>query len=986
MKNSFLAHAFAQLKHKPSRFIATVLALVLATVFMVTVLIVPIHEKDAYIHRNFLGISTSDAALIDEDENSIWVRAAELADNPDIAEIRLSGSFMPLMDSIVLFTPIEAKILPESALKTLKLKEGTLPKGDSQGADMPAAEREKLGLSPHTECLISSAISSDKYHIGAKIPFRNNQYCTITGIYHSQGFEDNHVYLPNLKLTKAQLDTIATYHKSMAKVSEKMKHAKGQEPNNFQLPEPSSEYQNIYGLASYQKVQLAVTFKEGVNHEKAISKINKEFKSNPIPGSNNEKNGKLATPLQIVDAKLSQGNADSKVAQSFLFAFAILAFFLAIMVVSNTFEILLTQRKRQTALLRALGATKREVRRRIAAESYLLGLFAGVLGVAIGIGISYGASYYLGSSDIAMTIPWLPLVAIILASAVLTRIAAGISARRALKVPPLEGLQPTENVPGQIPGKIFRIIICVIFLAGGIGLQFFSTTNGGKGMSIVYAAAAALCYSVTVLFGARLYLPLLFKGLAKIMPNSWVTAKLAILNGARNPRRIGATSSAIMLILGLIFTMQTCMFSMMQGASKYITSNIPVDISLSASVWEHKDAEKMMNNLGKTLVEDKLMSNYYVTPGIKVSLIEDNNDRTQESFYNDNKLIAIPYSAEVKEQFHLQEDLQGKDAIAFKTQPKINDKLAPYPESATIQSLRLEEQHSKNPQSTETAAKKPKLNPIAWSHAPEDKTLLGEPVKVTLRYVKGTDLNFIILAPQVFEKLAKTQSELNFDLKTDAISRKVISPETSVIHYQLFAKSAMELPPYSTWEKIQTSMIKGLSNDGNMSSVRDLVMSDELNGNFVMRIMISATIDILTKMIFALFAVAALVALVGMWNTLTLSVLERTRENAILRALGLVKSGIGKMLVVEALVTIFVSIVLALGAAWYFTTMAMTSYQIQSQASGYDFESKFFSTVMDWKGMGISVCVVIVAALLASLLPALSAMRATPKDAMADIT
>lgn len=984
MKNSFLAHALAQLKYKPSRFIATVLALVLANVFMVAVLIIPVHEKDAYIHRNFLGISTSDAALINDDENIIWIRASELSDNPDIAEIRLSGSFMPLIDSIVLFTPIEAKILPESALKTLKLKEGTLPKGDSQGADMPAAEREKLGLSPHTECLISSAISSDKYHIGDKIPFRNNQYCTITGIYQSQGFEDNHVYLPNLKLTKAQLDTIANYHKSMAKVSEKMKQ--GQEPNNFQRPEPSLEYQAIHGLASYQKMQLAVTFKEGVNQEKAIAKINKEFESNPVPGSNNDKNGKLATPLQIIDAKLTQGNADSKITQSFLFAFAILAFFLAIMVVSNTFEILLTQRKRQTALLRALGATKREVRRRIAAESYLLGLFAGVLGVAVGIGISYGTSYYLGSSDIAMTIPWLPLVAIILASAILTRIAAGISARRALKVPPLEGLQPTENVPGQIPGKIFRIIICVIFLAAGIGLQFFSTTSGGKDMSIVYAAIAALCYSVTVLFGARLYLPLLFKGLAKIMPNSWVTAKLAILNGARNPRRIGATSSAIMLILGLIFTMQTCMFSMMQSASKYITSNIPVDISLSASVWEHKDAEKMMNNLGKTLVEDKLMSNYYVTPGIKISLIDDNNDRTKESSYNDNNLIAIPYSAEVKEQFHLQEDLQGKDAIAFKTQPKINGKFVPYPESATIQSLRLEEQRSKNPQSTETTAKKPKLNPIAWSHASEDKTLLGEPVKVTLRYVKGTNLNFIILAPQVFEKLAKTQSELNFDLKTDEISRKVISPETSVIHYQLFAKSAMELPPHNTLEKIQTSMVRGLSNDGDMSSLRDLVMSGELNGNFLMRIMISATIDILTKMIFALFAVAALVALVGMWNTLTLSVLERTRENAILRALGLVKSGIGKMLVVEALVTIFVSIILALGAAWYFTTMAMTSYQIQSQANGYDFESKFFSTVMDWKGMGISICVVIVAALLASLLPALSAMRATPKDAMADIT
>ena len=74
----------------------------------------------------------------------------------------------------------------------------------------------------------------------------------------------------------------------------------------------------------------------------------------------------------------------------FLLVFAGIALFVGTFIILNTFSMLVAQRSRELALLRALGATRGQIVRSLVAESFGVGLVGAVLGLAVGVGVAYG--------------------------------------------------------------------------------------------------------------------------------------------------------------------------------------------------------------------------------------------------------------------------------------------------------------------------------------------------------------------------------------------------------------------------------------------------------------------------------------------------------------------------------------------------------------------------------------------------------------------
>jgi putative ABC transport system permease protein len=154
--------------------------------------------------------------------------------------------------------------------------------------------------------------------------------------------------------------------------------------------------------------------------------------------------------------------------------------------------------------------------------------------------------------------------------------------------------------------------------------------------------------------------------------------------------------------------------------------------------------------------------------------------------------------------------------------------------------------------------------------------------------------------------------------------------------------------------------------------------SNKVSGSIVQAALYEQIMNILLAVTTGLLAVAVLIALLGVSNTLGLSVMERTRESALLRALGLQARSLRVMLLIEAVQVAMVGIVVGLGAGAFFGWLAVTAL---GRSGGFE-SVRFAVDVPTTVGM---VLVAVAAAALASVLPGRRAAKASPVEALADV-
>ena len=262
------------------------------------------------------------------------------------------------------------------------------------------------------------------------------------------------------------------------------------------------------------------------------------------------------TGQEVIDESDEQIGQFLDVISYFLIAFAVIAIVVGAFIIFNTFSILVSQRVRESALLRALGASRRQVTRSVLIEAFLMALLGSTLGLLVGLGLARGLAAVFRSQglDIAGDVLVLTPATVIAAYVVgitVTMVAAFVPARRAAKVPPVAALRDDLTVQEKALGRR-RLVLGTIALLVGAALMAAGLV-GAPGADAAWIGAGAVIWVITVAVMAPILgRPVLLACRAVFGKLFGTTGKLAGENALRNPRRTGATASALMIGLAVV--------------------------------------------------------------------------------------------------------------------------------------------------------------------------------------------------------------------------------------------------------------------------------------------------------------------------------------------------------------------------------------------------------------------------------------------------
>ena len=271
----------------------------------------------------------------------------------------------------------------------------------------------------------------------------------------------------------------------------------------------------------------------------------------------------------------------------FLLIFAVVALLVGAFIILNTFGITVAQRTRENGLLRALGASRRQLLGSVLTEAAAVGIIASLVGLAAGIAVALGLKALLnvlgfGLPAGGLVVSASTVVVSVLAGLVVTLVAAISPARKAAKVPPVAAMQEmTVGSTGY--GSKRRIIVGLAILALGIGTLFAGLFGNVGSAFLVVGAGALLVFIGVAVLGMTVSLPLSRTIGAPLPRLKGVTGRLARENAMRNPKRTAATASALMIGVGLIGFITIFASSTKASVNANIDQHFAGDIVVHAS-------------------------------------------------------------------------------------------------------------------------------------------------------------------------------------------------------------------------------------------------------------------------------------------------------------------------------------------------------------------------------------------------------------------
>lgn len=247
--------------------------------------------------------------------------------------------------------------------------------------------------------------------------------------------------------------------------------------------------------------------------------------------------------------KLAADNARS--IREVMLAFAAVALLAGVFVIANTFTMLVTQRTRQYALLRAVGASRAQVRRAVLLEAGVIGLIGSTVGVALGVGLGMLAMalFRTEGSAVVYSVSPVGVAAGFLAGVLVTLVSAWGSARRGAAVPPVAALRSDATIPRRAL-RVRLVMGLLLFVAGVVLVALNSGTRLDETKRVLCVGGALVAW-----IGLQVLAPLM--AAAVLRPLSLVVTRgpalrLAVRNAVRDPRRTAATASSLVVGLALV--------------------------------------------------------------------------------------------------------------------------------------------------------------------------------------------------------------------------------------------------------------------------------------------------------------------------------------------------------------------------------------------------------------------------------------------------
>jgi putative ABC transport system permease protein len=269
-----------------------------------------------------------------------------------------------------------------------------------------------------------------------------------------------------------------------------------------------------------------------------------------------------------------------------LLSFAFVALLVGAFLIFNTFTIIVAQRTRELALLRCLGASRRQVLGSVLLESLIVAVVASLVGLGFGVLVANGIKAALTgllNFDLPTTgtvFLWRTVVVALGVGIVVTMLAALLPALKATRVPPVAALQPeTAFAPTHFRKR--RIVLGALVTLAGIGLLLAGLFQD-QGNRLANVASGA----VVVFFGVAVLSPLIARPLARLI--GWPFARvfrvpgtLARENAMRNPRRTASTAAALMIGLALVTFVSIFAASIKASTTATLDKTIAADYILN---------------------------------------------------------------------------------------------------------------------------------------------------------------------------------------------------------------------------------------------------------------------------------------------------------------------------------------------------------------------------------------------------------------------
>ena len=239
-----------------------------------------------------------------------------------------------------------------------------------------------------------------------------------------------------------------------------------------------------------------------------------------------------------------------------LLVFAVAALLVGAFMIFNTFSITVAQRTRENGLLRALGATRRQILSSVLLEAVTVGLLASAVGLGVGVAVAAGLKALLAAIGIDIPAGGIVFTArtVIIALVVGTgvTVAAALSpARKAGKVPPIAAMQDAA-VTSTGYGSKQRVFVGLGVLALGAAALFTGLLAHLSSPVLAVGVGAVLVFFGVAILGRTVALPI-SRVLGAPLPSlRGVTGTIARQNAMRNPKRTAAAASALMICVGLV--------------------------------------------------------------------------------------------------------------------------------------------------------------------------------------------------------------------------------------------------------------------------------------------------------------------------------------------------------------------------------------------------------------------------------------------------
>jgi putative ABC transport system permease protein len=292
----------------------------------------------------------------------------------------------------------------------------------------------------------------------------------------------------------------------------------------------------------------------------------------------------VVTGAQLTDERLDDITSTFLAfLRGFLVAFAGIALLAAAFTIHNTFQVTVSQRTRELALLRAVGASKRQVATGLLVESAVVGAVSSLVGVAVGVGVAQGLKavfdlFGFALPDGGLSVTPQSLAIGFAAGTLATLVAALAPVRAALRVPPVAALRDAATEAPSL-GRL-RVALGVLLAAGGAAVAVPVARAGSGSTAIVSAGGAAFVLGVLLLAPLAVR-PVTRAAGAPLAAATGVSGAVAVRNTHRNPRRASATAVALAIGVTVVTTLTVTIASARAVTQADATRTLAADLAVT---------------------------------------------------------------------------------------------------------------------------------------------------------------------------------------------------------------------------------------------------------------------------------------------------------------------------------------------------------------------------------------------------------------------